>query len=756
MAQDTTNVKYLAKFAGADGAQREFQIIDNSGQWVTQQIILTALSLDEDNSEEIFKPLRIWSGSVSFYSGGITLEDVTPQTSQSLIVKIVRGDETEFIGYLQGESLSQSYGQHGEVLSFTVASRLSVGSGLEYKEELSCSADNILTLGQLLYDCLKQCGAEDTDAIYLCDSVLLTAEADSPWKLFAAVVDRYRFYKENTDKTINEDYTKDDVSTIVAEILRPFGLMMHEHGANFVITHTNISTSTTYRMLFISQLKDITEANTTGETNFPMSVHFVDRSVLYDTDQRADYYRGSKKFRVTLNLGLQEVNVFKNLLDYEQYDRVHVPEEERDGDVKRYWGNSGPKGNWVLLKHFGPINKKHNKCRFYPYRLIPSSATSTGEEFVAVDDFTTWGEDQRPGCALIRYQSQPPSTRETFRPKSGNNEEWEDGIIINPSQYQNPKEGQTNKSYICDLPLITVTTEKGYLLYGGRFVLSMTIAHHLYPQNNGSNETNPGDNNFILCDQFCIGNDYYAGYFPKLPLWQNSQINTALHITGGQTGNASLERYFVAPVLENPNGLFYFHPGTKKLTRASGNAPVFRGKITWKLLLGGGIPLRANDSELSYIPQQTGGVILTGLSMKYSQSPDNDRGDKKEGETQRDYYKNSDNGFDGEEKRVTTLFGSYAEGGGSALSNMFYNNVPITTIYNGVSDIVIEEALVQQIKKYYDRICEIRTLTIKDDATKYSAGDIVAMEDGEFLTLAVSVDYLNGVRKLTITKIITA
>ena len=317
-------------------------------------------------------------------------------------------------------------------------------------------------------------------------------------------------------------------------------------------------------------------------------------------------------------------------------------------------------------------------------------------------------------------------------------------------------EGQTNKSYICDLPLITVTTEKGYLLYGGRFVLTMTIAHHLYPRNNGSNETNPGDNNFILCDRFCIGNDYYAGYFPKLPLWQNSQINTALHITGGQTGNASLERYFVAPVLENPSGLFYFHPGTKKLTRTNGNAPVFRGKITWTLLLGGGVPLRANDSELSYIPQETGGVILTGLSLKYSQSPDNDRGDKKEGETQRDYYKNSDNGFDGEEKRITTLFGSYAEGGGSALSNMFYNNEPITTIYNGVSDIVIEEALVQQLKKYYDRICEIRTITIKDDATKYYAGDIIAMEDGEFLTLAVSVDYLNGVRKLTVTKIITA
>ena len=752
MAQETSNVKYLAKFVGADGVQRECQIIDTSGQWETQQITLTALLLDEDNSAEIFKPLRIWSGSVSFFSDGITLEDLMPQTSQSLIVKIVRGDAEEFVGYLQGESLSQTYGQHGEVVSFTVASRLSVGSGLEYQEKLSCSADNILTLGQLLYDCLKQCGAEDTDAIYMCDSVLLTAEADSPWKLFAAVVDRYRFYKENNDKTINEDYTKDDVSTIVAEILRPFGLLMHEQGANFVITHTNISTSTTYRMLFVSQLKDITEANTIGEASTPMTVHFVDTSILYDTEQRADYYRGSKKFRVTLDQGLQEVDVFRTLLDYEQYDLVHVPEEYREGYVRRHWGGD----NYVLLKHFGPINKKHNKCRFYPYRLITSSATSTGEEFVAVDDFATWRDNQRPGCTLIRYQSQPPSTRSTFRPKSGNNEEWEDGVIINPSQYQIPELSQTNKSYIYNLPLITVTTEKGYLLYGGRFVLTMTIAHHPYPSNDGEKETNPGDNNFILCDRFSIGNDYYAGYFPKRPLWQNSQINTALHITGGEIGMASLERYFVAPVFDNPNGMFYFHPGTKKLTRTNGNASFFRGKITWSLLLGGKIPLRANNSELSYIPQKTGGVILTGLSLKYSPTPDNERSDKIEGETPRDYYRNSENGFDGDEKRVTTLFGSYAEGGGSALSNMFYNNEPITTIYNGVRDIVIEEALVLQLKKYYDRICEIRTITIKDDATKYYAGDIVAMEDGEFLTLAVSVDYLNGVRKLTVTKIITA
>lgn len=753
MAQDTSNVKYLAKFAGADGAQREFQIIDNSGQWVTQQIILTALSLDEDNSEEIFKPLRIWSGSVSFYSDGITLEDLTPQTSQSLIVKIVRGDETEFIGYLQGESLSQSYGQHGEVLSFTVASRLSVGSGLEYKEELSCSADNILTLGQLLYDCLKQCGAEDTDAIYLCDSVLLTAEADSPWKLFAAVVDRYRFYRENNDKTINEDYTKDDVSTIVAEILRPFGLMMHEQGANFFITHTNISASTTYRMLFVSQLKDITEADTIGETNFPMSVHFVDRSVLYDTDQRADYYRGSKKFRVTLNLGLQEVDVFKNLLDFELY--------KRNSAAMRYWGKTGVSDEPVdYITYFDPINTKYSNVRCYPYRLQEDAGSSEGVRFVQADDLTTWTDDQRPGCTPIAFRGRP-NPSQPYAPFEPTPEftDWEKGFIVNPSQYQRPDSSNKNKVYIAGLPLISVTTQKGFLLYGGKFVLSMSVTHHRYPTDGGTKQTNPSKVNFLLGQRFSIGNMYYGNLDTEdgTVTWGTTNNIIALYITGGDGGDAQLDKNVLYQGPQTPK---WFFPGVFSLPYSTtGGNKLLRGKISWGLFLGGPFlnyadPNNPEAPKIIVFPLKTACVILSGLSLSYDSNRDKPFLNTQKKET-RDYYKNSDNGFDGEEKRVTTLFGSYAEGGGSALSNMFYNNVPITTIYNGVSDIVIEEALVQQIKKYYDRICEIRTLTIKDDATKYSAGDIVAMEDGEFLTLAVSVDYLNGVRKLTVTQIIT-
>lgn len=753
MAQDTSNVKYLATFAGADGAQREFQIIDNSGEWVTQQIVLTALALDEDNSEEIFEPMRIWSGSVSFYSDGITLEDLTPQTSQSLIVKIVRGEDTEFIGYLQGESLSQSYGQHGEVLSFTVASRLSVGSGLEYKEELSCSADNILTLGQLLYDCLKQCGAEDTDAIYLCDSVLLTAEADSPWKLFAAVVDRYRFYKENNDKTINEDYTKDDVSTIVAEILRPFGLMMHEQGANFVITHTNISISTTYRMLFISQLKDITEANTTGETNTPMTVHFVDGSVLHDTDQRADYYRGSKKFRVTLNLGLQEVDVFKNLLDFDLYTR--------NVSAMRYWGKTGVSDEPVdYISYFDPINTKYSNVRCYPYRLQEDAGSSEGVRFVQAEDLSTWADDQRPGCTPIAFRGLPnPSQSLTAFEPIPERADWKKGFIVNPSQYQRPDSSNKNKVYIAGLPLISVTTQKGFLLYGGKFVLSMSVSHHRYPTDGGAKQTNPSKDSFFLGQRFTIGSMYYGNYDYEASTitWGTTNNITALYITGGSGSDAQLEEETMFQAPQTPN---WFFPGTFPLPTVAGKNKLLRGKISWGLYLGGPFlnysdPNNPEAPKSIVFPLKTAGVILSGLSLSYDGQRDKPFLDTKNKDT-RDYYKNSDNGFDGEEKRVTTLFGSYAEGGGSALSNMFYNNEPITTIYNGVSDIVIEEALVQQLKKYYDRICEIRTITIKDDATKYYAGDIIAMEDGEFLTLAVSVDYLNGVRKLTVTKIITA
>lgn len=743
MAQDTSNVKYLATFAGADGAQREFQIIDNSGEWVTQQIVLTALSLDEDNSEEIFEPIRVWSGSVSFYSDGITLEDLTPQTSQSLIVKIVRGEETEFIGYLQGESLSQSYGQHGEVLSFTVASRLSVGSGLEYKEDLSCSADNILTLGQLLYDCLKQCGAEDTDAIYLCDSVLLTAEADSPWKLFAAVVDRYRFYKENNDKTINEDYTKDDVSTIVAEILRPFGLMMHEQGANFVITHTNISTSTTYRMLFISQLKDITEANTTGETSTPMAVHFVDGSVLYGTDQGVDYYRGSKKFRVTLNLGLQEVDVFKTLLDFSGFDYAFQ-------QVRNFGGRGG---DTYDIKYFQPLNSKDGNVRCYPYHAR-SIANDEVLEWGQSDDLSTWQDNSKPGCTPIRYIQNVDSTQPAFQafvtvPPAPDTSDWHDGFIINPSLY----EDKASARNIRTSPLISVETKKEYMIYGGRFVLSLTLKHYKEGEKAPSN---PCLNAFDLGDAFSIGGVYYHGIEAirvTNEAWSAQEERLAMHIIGPKAGagcSLTQERSYAI----NPT----FWHGKKSLAKGCGTnstVQVWRkGKIKWVLYLGG--PFHAEVEDYIPNPRTSVGALITDLSLKYENTEYNERGENYEDKSTRDYYKNSDNGFDGEEKRITTLFGSYDKGAGLALSNMFYNNEPITTIYNGVSDIVIEEALVQQLKKYYDRICEIRTITIKDDATKYYAGDIIAMEDGEFLTLAVSVDYLNGVRKLTVTKIITA
>ena len=746
MAQQKSNIKYNANFVGIDGAQRELQIIDATSTFVTKNITLTGLTLEENNTEEIFEPLRTWTGNVSFYSNGVTLADITPKNSRGLQVKILKGSEVEFVGYVSGESLSQSYSSRGEVLSFNVVSRLGVGSGLEYDETQSVSTSNILTLGQLLYDCLKQCGVEDSDYIYLCDSVLLTADTDSPWRLFASQVDRYRFYKENSDKTINKDYTAEVCGTIVTEILRPFGFLMHERGEKIIITHTNINNYTTYRMIALPMLAQLDEVNTVYELSEQIITHTIEDAGLYTTDQKSDFYRGAKKFRVTLNFGNQEIDVFKRLLDYDNYDY--------NSALYRYWGEQNIyRKNVSDIIYFEPQNKKYSGVRCYPYKLTEDTTSSEGVKFVAVDDLSTWTNNQRPGCTLIRYKDVPSADldRDIFISQN-TGDSWSDGFIINPSQYQRPTGSNKNKIYISGVPLIKVETQKEYMLYGGKFVLGMTLSHHTYPDDNGGDVTNPGKKGFILCDRFAIGNNYFAGGHNRGgDVWQNTPKNIGLYITGGDTGDAQLEKDTTATGED-----IYYHSGTKALPHDDEGNPtkLFKGKISWALYLGGPMASETTGVEQTFVPLKTGGVILSNLSLSYDVTTPNKRQDEQEKKSTREYYKDSTNGFDGEEKSVTTMLGSYAKDAGLALSNIFYKEAPLTEIYNGLKQVVIEEDLVQRLKLYYDRICEVRTLKFKDDGTKYYAGEFIQTSDGEWLVLATSVDYLNGTRQLTLTQIV--
>lgn len=741
--------KYVASFVGADGVGRRLVVSDEDYQGVAKEITLTALTLDEDNTEDVFEPVRVWSGSFSFLAEGVTMADLVPTRAQSMPVVIYRGSDVEWSGYVKGESLSQQYDSRGEQLSVGVCSRLAVGGGINYAETKSCNESNLLTLGELLYDCLMQCGFSAEDKIWLCDSVLITAEADSPWRLFASTVDRYRFYTKNTDSTVALKYVTDDVKTIISEILRPFCYTVHERGGDLYITC--LDDCTAYFGITIDTLKRITETAAIEAEMVGSEAVELSNSDLYTTEQTSDYYRGSKKYRVTLDLGKQEIDLFSEAL-------TNMDGYEYDSEEERTFGNGGDR---YKIKYFKPINKKGD-ARCYPY-------VKGDPRFEPKDDLSGWQSGSRAGCTPIRFIQVKDSTQPTTEPyvivpQVQDENSWTDGFIVNPVASETVADAYNLRGY----PLMRVRSHKAYQVFGGRFVLNMSFKHYC---EGDKAPTNPSLNGCFFADRFSIGNDMYWGCVKHYSShdyngWRSDGdelvAKCRLYAVGSVKDSA-------VPVLTTSATTCGVGPtdwsGLKYLAKGCGadfGTQVWRkGFIEWEFEIAsivasnydGGVS-RPYFITLGAVAKNTVGIIITDVSLKYESVSYNERGEQYKDKSTREYYKLSTKDFDGDEIKHTCVFGSYGPEAGMALSNMFYDSLPVVYVYNNYTgQMRIEERHVAMMQLYRDRVMEVRTLVVKDDGKKaVETGGCVFIGDEEWLILAVSLDYLRGTRKITITK----
>lgn len=729
---------------------------------------LTDLSIEEDDQDDYFAPIRSWTGRATLLGmeAGVLRQLLSP-SAQASPCEVVRDGVTRWAGFVKPESLSQSFPGEGETVSVTLQGRLNTAGG-QYLD--AAGGRGFVTLGALLQEALYLCGYASTDVLWWPTRYQLDGTGEG-LSVLSLQVSRGRFYEDSTQDGQETDSTTADVGgvsktpyevmvtaeTVIEEIMKFFGLTLHERGTGLMAVSRGCNF---YSSITLGGLTSITQQYV-GNTPPTTASYTVAPSDIRRSGYTVSYRQGVK--RVTVRSELSSVA--------DSLPTVSCDGREFVGSYDRMlWFGVGDDPDAVTRVRVYELSEKSHSATFTafsgsgfldPVTNLNSWKNSSG----GLDSSYFWRTPpgwtvpafQRMGAVLCKFS--PYTGQEMYygRGEVGNkkrNYDFTEGIQVNMQRIESY---YTQERWdIAKGGFLRLENKNNATWHGGAFILNFGVTAYRSPYR----LSNPGEHN---------------DPGPVSPAWRDAAEIGMLLTVGDYVWNGSTFvpvssspiLYATIPIADTDSKQW---PAVAEVQTNKNATMPYEGATGLVMQLPGTTAIRGDVRAIFYVlpkwtrPEDALQVLyFSNFSLTYQRSDDDlDReaagSSENGGSDTRTIYRRTRNGFDTDGVSITLMLSSEQEGASGVLSTLWASSAPLTTLRDTVTGEVNtpERLLLGNLARDYDRIVEKRVVTVPLAGTMDEAGYdpratyLLPDSDKSWHLLAVTENQAAGTAQLTL------
>lgn len=733
---------------------------------------LTDLSIEEDDQDDYFAPIRSWTGRATLLGmeAGVLRQLLSP-SAQASPCEVVRDGVTRWAGFVKPESLSQSFPGEGETVSVTLQGRLNTAGG-QYMD--ADGGRGFVTLGALLQEALYLCGYASTDVLWWPTRYQLDGTGEG-LSVLSLQVSRGRFYEDSTQDGQETDSTTADVGgvsktpyevmvtaeTVIEEIMKFFGLTLHERGTGLMAVSRGCNS---YSSITLGGLTSITPQYV-GNTPTTTASYTVAPGDIRRSGYTVSYRQGVKRVTVRSELSLLRDDILPAV---SCSGRKYVGSYTRNCTTPGSSGSSWPVSDMRLKVY--ELSDNSGDAVFTAFLSYPPDTDypPVGRAY----DLSSWknpdgGLDDSepyhniPSRGQIRMGCFPCQAAFYFPYRDAvKNYDFTEGFMFNP--------GQREGFAFNDWPTAPVQAalqlrnRNACVWKGGAFILSFQLCALNYiddwmfrGQGSDGNAYCPTTDDLCTIGVFITIGDYHWDGEHFATAHVNPVVYTPLSIQAEEdspawpnAGGIADEKTLAMPY-NGESGLFM------ELKDENGNELQINGSVSISFYV---IPKWNNDSNNQYQC-----IFFSNFSLKYRLPDDEtdaqDAAAVASGESDtRTIYRRTRNGFDAEGHSVDLMLSSYTEGAAGCLSTLLNGQDVLTTLQDTVTGEVNtpERLLLGNLARDYDRIVEKRVVTVPLAGTMDEAGYdpratyLLPDSDKSWHLLAVTENQAAGTAQLTL------
>lgn len=312
------NIHWQCCFKSFGGTQYAVNIYEQnySGSIVQLTGASEPFVTQEDNDDDIFKPIRMQTGYLRVIDyDGTLMESIIPSSNTEKLVRLVQGNYTgtypsgsfsgstiRWQGFLQAQAYTQPWEDNANVIEFPVKSVFGALEDVQLNQSNAAAEYNIATFLIQCCSALNLSVPTDmqgctflTDVHYFMDRFLTT-------KLQWAV-----FFQEETINNQGDSFAQIigiSFYDALSYILTLFGLTVREDGANTIFAqYDTISAIRTWQSSWVVVNRYAEETGTSiGDGNLLPSVQMLNSSTFKGIDNVKGFLPGRKSAKIELTL----------------------------------------------------------------------------------------------------------------------------------------------------------------------------------------------------------------------------------------------------------------------------------------------------------------------------------------------------------------------------------------------------------------------------------------------------------------------
>lgn len=483
------NVKWKVNFKTINDRDAEVLIYEEgwSGEITEIEPAENAISTEEDNDEEIMKPVRTWTGYLRVIDNG-DLEGLMPTDNHQHYVELLIDNVLKWCGYMQADTFSEDWDIAPLTVEFPLISPIGV-LGSVYLDQTKDMG--LVSLGELILECLTATNVT-YEKIYFPKEVWYSIEEDI-YTAFSVKISRANFFSVNNSINRESDdwqrYNADTCLSFLEEFCKFWGWTLHERGYDLYF----IGRAEDYYSIHFDDLKNLA-SGVEGEADLiSCSFKKIEDLELAGDGHKKSIIQGYGKFIVQADINkVTDVVPSINKKDMEYIQNIRTVYNDYYGRILKYEQTR----LYANKDRFNLIEFKSYSVTEFDYG-VPVGWYDATDELSPVERLGAIGAE------FVEYDRFTPEERAKKR-----NYNYKDAVGIQIRtlyQYQpTPEQAQ-------DMVILRARGQKEVYYDKGAFVISASAFGTSFSERPNENEVYENNGKGTLDFRFRVGKDYWNG-----------------------------------------------------------------------------------------------------------------------------------------------------------------------------------------------------------------------------------------------------